>query len=417
MSTIKQVVTQRRKLQHYRMGQNISVENYRFATDRQSYANRIVKGVADDALGKGFDIVDVDQDRKPIKNNTEAKKVIRKMYDRFMQQVYYEREYGKSLGQFFKFGDEPLYRAYAIDKYAPTYNAIGKLIKATVRNETGGLNPDFVERDLSASQLASSIELITRPSEVLGEGTSVLEPIFDILFSLELINEQSTYYAIRYGAGIRYLKIPEGKFNDANYMANVYAMVNNSESVKGLMALPYATVNGVEEDIQVVSESATQIAFLDLRDLLLGALSAATGIPREVFLGSQTGLRSSETNEDKYFDLLQNLQEIYRLFFLRIVELLNRWFVWYPDTMNVDIEYVVRDTMSDDEKIEQLGNKLEIASKQGFTVPKQWLEEQLGVTLEEKEIDPLGLNGGARNNPLIPPNPNDTEDEEENQKE
>ena len=192
------------------------------------------------------------------------------------------------------------------------------------------------------------------------------------------------------------MKIPEKKFTDTVFMSRIMKMLKGAIGANGVYALPYSTVAGVKEDFDIASESAVQIDFIMLRDLLLGSLSAQTGIPREVFLGSQIGLRSSEKNEDSYFDYLQKIQRGYRPFLKWVVYTLNLLFNWFSEEAIIDIEYIPRETLDDEEKLVNVGLKIDIASSAGYSVPMDWLAKELGIPLEEKEIDPLNINGETK---------------------
>lgn len=389
------IPTQQKNDVNYRYGQIFNKQNIKFVWRRQGYGHKLVVGVVDDAIGKGFNVNDM-ATMKPIEKNDDIWVVIQTMWKDLKKTCYYERGYGKGLGSFYQIDGEeiPIWRAYDTRNYFAEYDEFGRATKYTVTNEVGGVMARSQIKQIIDDELDFTYEIILREDNIIGEGMSVLEPVWDTLYSLSTLDENGIYYAIRYGAGIRYLKIPEAKFKDKVYMANLMKMLRGAVGVNGVYALPYATIAGVKQELEINSEGATQIRFLELRDLLLGTLSAQTGIPREVFLGSQLGLRSSEKNEDSYFDFLQSIQDGYRAFFMYIVSALNDKFGWYDrEKINIYIDYIARDTLSKEEKIVDVGKKVDIANKAGYKVPMDYLAGVLEIPLEEKAIDPLGITG------------------------
>ena len=323
--------------------------------------------------------------------------------------------YGKALGSFWEIEgqDIPIWRAYDLNNYYPSYDKFAIATKYVVNNIVGGMEALFKTDEIINEGLDTTYEIIIREDMKKGEGLSAIEPVWDTLFALETLDEQGAYYAIRYGAGMRYLKIPESKLENKAYMSNIFKLLRGAYGVNGMFTLPYTTMGGTKESVELGSETPVQLNFLQLRDLLLGTLSAQTGIPREVWLGSETGLRSSEKNEDRYFDVLQAIQDDYRQFFKWFANKLNESFKWFGKAVIIDIEYVSRNAMSPEEVVDDVGKKIDIASKAGFNVPKEYLEGVLGIPLEEKEIDPLGIN----KDPKDPKEPNETDDDEEESEE
>ena len=397
-------VTQNKKVINWRYGREFTYENLRFTWRRTPYGNKIVVGVADDALGKRFNIVELKtegedeeatKEFKEIEKNDEAWEVISTMWKDVKKCIYYDRAYGKGLVSFFqrKDFDIPIWRSYDTRHYFAKYDEFGIPEQYDVINNVGGTHAISKHQTLTEKELTLTYELITRETEIKGEGISVMEAPWDTLFSLSSLDEQGTYYAIRYGAGIRYMKIPEAKFNDKAFMARITPMLKGAIGVNGVFSLPYTSIVGVREELEIASEAAAQINFLELRDLLLGSLAAQTGIPVERFLGSMLGLRSSEKNEDSYFDYLQGIQEDYRDFLKWFVITLNALFGWFSEEAIIDIQYIPRETLDEEEQTEIIGTKIDIASSAGYNVPMDWLSKTLKIPLEEKEIDPLGMRG------------------------
>lgn len=402
---------------NFRYGQDFTYFNAKVAWRRKGYANRLVVGVVDEAIGKGFHVIDV-KTKKPVKNDDEIREVLELLWLDIKKACYYDRAYGKSLGMFFyETGmTMPIFRAFDINNYFVKYNELAIAEQYDITDKVGGMFTSTKTRQVIDNDLNAAYEIIIREDDTKGEGLSVLEPVWDTLFALSSLDAQGTYYGIRYGAGIRYMKIPESKFNNPAFMSQINKMLKGAIGANGVYNLPYETVAGVKEELEINSEDAVQIRFLELKKLLLGTLAGQTGIPLEIWEGSMLGLRSSEKNEDKYFDYLQGVQDDYRRFFKWIVYMLNSFFQWFPDTTLIALEYVYRETLDEGEKLAQLSQKLDIASKAGFNVPMEWLVEQLGgMPLEEKSLDPLGINPNIDNDDDQPEDEDEEPDEDDDE--
>jgi len=378
-------VSQKKNVANYRFGQQFDFEKIRFMWRRTPYAHRLVVDVVNDAIGKGFNVKYADGD--VVEKNEQIRMKLKEHWKNIKKVIFYQRAYGGGLGKYYKKKTSEIYMAF--DEYFASYDKFGDATKFSVMYKIGGTTPTFESKDIIDGELKDVFELIVDEGGRIGDGISILEPVWDTLFSLMMLDENGTYFAIRYGAGIRYLKIPQAKLGDRVYMGKLMAMMNGAIGVNGLFTLPYSTIGGVKEEIEISTETPIQISFLDLRDLLLGSLSAQTGIPREVFLGSQTGLRSSEKNEDRYFDYLQNIQDMYREYFEWHVYRLNKKYKWFPEGKMIELDYDKREVLSDDEALELFSKQCDIIVKAGFRVPKGKLEEMIGFTVEEKQEEIL----------------------------
>ena len=131
--------TQQKQVEDYRYGQRITYNTLNYAWRRQPYANKIVVGAVDDAVGKGINIVD-SKTRKKIKKNDQAREIIDTMWLDIKKNMYYERAYGKSLGMFYAPDGlaMPVWRAYDVNQYTATYDKFATPTMFGVTNRVGG---------------------------------------------------------------------------------------------------------------------------------------------------------------------------------------------------------------------------------------------------------------------------------------
>ena len=91
--------------------------------------------------------------------------------------------------------------------------------------------------------------------------------------------------------------------------------------------------------------------------------------------------------------MLEAVQADYRPFLIWIIKRLNKKFKWFTEDTIIDIQYHTRDTLNEDEKLDIVGKKVDIANKAGYNVKMAWLASELGMegNLQEKEVDALGM--------------------------
>ena len=196
MSRVR-TITQEKKPANYRFGQDFTYENIRFAWRRQGYGHKIVVGCVDDAIGKGFNIMDITNE-EPIKidNNQEAMEIINSLWVDIKKPCYYESAYGKGLGSFFqnKQSLDPFFRAWDTRGYYAQYDKLGQTVQYDVTNKVGGTHASAELQTLMGDELGRAYEIIIREDEEKGEGLSIIEPVWDTLFALSSLDENGTYY-------------------------------------------------------------------------------------------------------------------------------------------------------------------------------------------------------------------------------
>lgn len=404
MSREPRVTTQKRRNEMFRYGQAYDNSKITFMIDRNPYAYRLTYGVVRDAIGKGIKTIE----KETEKDKTWSKdmwEVLKKEWKTLEKYFGDERGFRKALFMVRETNNETVLRSFTPKDYSVAYDKHYNIVKMNATEYIGGSEAMSILHQIPANidsgvvdekfDLDSLYELIIRESDRKGEGKSVLQPVWDTLFSLMMLDEHATYFVIRVGGGLKIIKVPEDKLNDAKYMAKIRNAVEGVNSGNGVMIIPTVNVAGTNvQDLTFELLSGELIDFLAVRDLLLGSLAAATGIPREVWLGSELGLRSSETNQSNYFSVLQDIQDDYRPFLEWLIRKLNKKHKWFGEEEEFDIEFIARSEMTDRQKMELWNIKGDILSKFHGKIDDKELAKIIGVKkiLEKEDPIPFGQN-------------------------
>ena len=361
MTVIIPFETQTKLDQYFRFGQDVNQANLRYMMNRNAYGVLLTSGAINAAIGYSFDVID---DKGEILDwNDELHKVLDPNYKYVKLAGKYERGMSKAVLHWFDKGDKMVLRAFDPQKYQAEYDSLDEISKFSVI-EYSVDGRQIEHTSTTEEELFYCYEIILRPTDIVGQGRVFYEGCFDELWGLDSLSENSVYFGIKHGSGMIYLEIPESKYNDPATKAKVDRFLRNF-APNGVYVVPKFDDLDPEFQPELKELQGTQIDFLSLRDLLLGGVSAATGWPREVVLGSELGLRSAETNQSAYFAILQGIQEDYRPVMRWLVNTICRSTEGLTDKEDSDfkIQYRKREVQDDDKDVAILKEKSEILDK------------------------------------------------------
>lgn len=164
---------------------------------------------------------------------------------------------------------------------------------------------------LTRAQLAKT-RLIGNYSAKMGQFRAEVDPIIDDLIGLASNNQQTALRVIRIGSGQRYMIAPASMVQDTetntklkNFLANfgmnsLFITPEGSFGAEGESRFEYG--------IKFAEGSLPSDPKMD-RDIHLEAISSYTKIPREIFIGSELGLRSAETNRSSFMNKIELTQK------------------------------------------------------------------------------------------------------------
>lgn len=357
----------------FRYGQFFTKEQLRINSRRNPYANFLTYGIVDEIFDKGVEPIIEGQNAKY------AVEILNSVANEHLASIkkacVYDRIYGKALITLTENNGEFFFRAFPPDKYEIDYDAFGRITRVVTHTNTA---IEVLTDEFTGEQLQWIYEIISTPSEKIGEGISVLEPIWDELYSLSLLNANATYFVVRIGGGLKVLRVTEKDLRNDSAMSGLMRTLHEMDSASSTITLPI--VEGQTEQASLEVLTGDQIDFLSIRDLVLGAVSVATGIPREAFLGNEIGMRSSEVNQEQYFSILQNIQDNY----LPVL-------TWFFDTLikvyKLNVKYSAvkfgsHAELSDSDNIALMGNKIDFVSKALKYLSVQQIEQIVGFSLD-----------------------------------
>ena len=410
------VETQKRNVYNFRFGQDFDFEKATYMWRRNAYANYWVSGIIDEIFLKGFKLVKPNTEEQ-YKWNPKMWETLKPMWVDILMGIKHQRANGKSLLTIMEDStdtEELLLRSFHIKQYQVEYTKSFAIKTINATEHVQGSNATTIDHSWGEKDDKSGLyELIISDIFKKGTGISELEKIWDILFGLMTLEEHATLYAIRNGGGLPVAKIPMSLLADEEFMVAFNSGMQKFGAINTINIIPTAdddTFKGVEFDVI----QSDQMDFLAIRDLLLGALAAATGIPREVWLGSELGLKSAETNRDSFYTLKQNIQAMYEKLFEWIIRKLNEHYKWFGEKTQFDFLFAVDQVKDEVTEMNVLKVKIEIVNAAGYNIDEKELSSMLGLKLIKKEIPaPLKEAIGEKVTDKDVVAPSSTDDEEE----
>lgn len=313
----------------YRVGAVFDNLNIRQMVDRNGIAEFWTQGIVEEALGDGYDIIDVDGNVIETLN-----KIIHdfdneiELLTEFMQGVGIKRSYGKAGIVILDSGRLVVFEPDDLEMI--TIKSTGVLV-GVVATEKVGLGADDQIHHIGKTktdrnpitpkeklQLTRFRYRIQKQKRKRNDGRSVLEPIWDPLNTAEIICQQTGYFAIRKGAGLKIVK--------ADVADEAEAAKIRTEIIK----MAESTVAIIPEDADLTVDASGQADYMALLEVPLIFICASTGLPmaklRGVIGGEQEG---SITNiRSLYYNILKGIQDQEKVNFRDQISILAEIFSW-----------------------------------------------------------------------------------------
>ena len=321
----------------YRVGAVFDNLNIRQMVDRNGIAEFWTYGIVEEALGDGYDIIDVDANIIEILN-----KLIHdfdnetELLKEFKQGVGIKRSFGKSGTVILDSGRLVVFEPDDLEMI--TIKKTGVLI-GVVATEKVGLGADDQIHNIGKTktdrnpitpneklQLTRFRYRIQKQRRKRNDGKSVLEGIWDPLNTAEIICQQAGYFSIRKGAGLKIVKAD---------------VADEAEAVKirtEISKMAETTVAVIPQDSDLTVDASGQADYMGLIEVPLIFICAGTGLPmaklRGVIGGEQEG---SITNiRSLYYNILKGIQDQEKINFRDQIEILAEMFSWtLPDGWDI----------------------------------------------------------------------------------
>ena len=359
-----------------RYGSTIDYDLITFLAERSPIAYYLCYGIVEEALIYGFNAITNGEVDERLTDEIQDAEWYDEMIDTASKILGTSRLYGWSVAIPFKDARREYPKIYIFD--------MGTDAHAEVIYK--GITPVSVDyqiqydliRSLDTIQSSTSEFLFTlRENKKIGSGKSYLYPIFDDLI-MDLVLSQSTgLYLTRLGGGIKKLKVPLSFFHEDNEKLR-------SNTLKNLESLGYNT-NFIfpaespdgEYEFEIYTGSGPAMNIKEAQEFYLNRISLYTGIPRSKLVGSELGLRSSETNYEYHSTQIQNIR--------RDLKKIIKWLIpIYDASIELqNLELRENEAAKERDKIEILKDKVEILKQLVFLkVPKDQIKALLSLDID-----------------------------------
>ncbi len=304
----------------HRPGQIITYENMRQMADRDPYGSLLVYELPGAALAQ-WNLID--SDGEPIEKNDEIKEIMTKPWKEIVQYgTGYERQFGQSYLVILKSDnpltkDQPFVKVYEPDRTEKIHYfndrtikkitlwdndpVSGQQIRITIGEEEAEVDPE--KGIFGKDKLPDLFWNIVRHKKNWWEGASYLEPVWDELVGLRLVRAGCVLFAIRVGAGLKIIRVPEG--TPQKVIDDMESAAMKLDSLSGFFIVP---LEGAEIDIET---GTGMIDYEKLKAVLIQSISAKTGLPRAAFEGIEMERQGGSFNEQRIFDYWRQLQREY----------------------------------------------------------------------------------------------------------
>lgn len=345
----------------FRFGQSFTYDNITKRVARDPYAYFVTNIITEEALGAGFDLIDPETEEL-LDINEKVQDIIEPIWHKVIQGIARERAYGYSVFVLFEEGQEAYLKTFEpayVNETETTFSDSEKLLTLQVRTvDFQGVQKEynFPEDGL----LDNVFLLLTRPKDHFYNGRSVIEPIWDILVGLEYIRQGATIFAIRVGAGMRFVMLPPNATDTE--VIELKEGIKKWDSINGLFLLP--------KDAEVAIETGKgTVDYELLKNCLLEVLSTYTKVPMARLKGIEPGqIEGAKVNEEALFDVYRTLQ--------RSVKQLTKWLI-----NRLALKYNI---------------KLPKYEIQWRVRPEVNIREQTEIDMIQAQIDVLYLSNGVK---------------------
>lgn len=387
----------------FRFGQPYSYENARFVVDRDPYARIVARDLEEEALGAGFDAVDP-KTEEVLSWSDDMWKELKPHWEQFIYAAELQNTFEWSILVTLANDNPtlkgiPFLKAFEpadVDQSRTAFYRDGSLKSTRVHlwNKDAldhwfeiGVNDGFQSREPANIDNA----FYTRYSykRKFWKGRSEIENIWDIIWGLRAIHMGCTIFAIRKAAGLRIVVLPPGMNASSEEVSDMRTASKKMDAFDAFFIIPPGA------DVKV--DASGQADYSSLKDTLLSALSAKTGIPLAKFNGIEMERQGGDFNQELMFDAWRYKQRIRTPMTEWVTNRFNLFFSWYDEGTDWKPMFRMRVEVSDKEKSEILSTNVtsysEAISANLISIANA--QKELGFPVEEVE-NPIPEIGNIR---------------------
>ena len=377
----------------FRYGKSFTYFDLRFMAFRDPMGYFLTRGIAEEALGRGFTVVDPKNEGQPVKWNDDLQKLIVPLWDQLLKGAHFERAFGDSVLTLTEGSKEhPILRAFEPENFDITLDKEGDPEAIQTREKVRGRKTENIENYKEGDlDLADTYFIQLRQKTGTGWGLSILEPVFDEVFSLYSTRMHQSLRDIREGGVMHMVYVEASVLGDETKMAKLEEGLINYGSADSTIFLPK---HDDMKDAELVSPSSPSYDFASSIQAGLERISVDTGIPAARLRGIEPGQQEgAEVNEKSYFDVLERIQDDY----MPIVEwMVNRLAELNEWEGEFAIEFNNRRELSEEKAASLLATKIAnvaalVPHMTRLGIDNVQLLELCGIDIEVELVDPEEL--------------------------
>lgn len=380
-----------RDLSAYRRGQSFDENWLEFIADRNPYAHFISFILPEQAIGLGFDLLEPGEGEEKLEISDKVWEDIKDQWPMFVYNIGVKRWAGLSILTIFKSDNsntkgEPFLKSFdprQIGKEELKFFNDGTLKQIKLSEPDPNTKLEVTYNFPGDGDLENVYYNQQRFKRYNWLGRSYLEPIWDDLLSTDFTCGAATLYGIRYGAGLKVIKIPEG--TDPEVVELMKTAARTLESYNGWFLAPMS-------EAEITLLQGIVIDYNHLKMVALENISAYTGYPIAGFRGIEMERQGGEFNNEQVQDCWREIQrnnyDLTKWLILR----LNDHFGWgLTEEEFPKIKFHTREVISERQQAE-----LDLLNAQSAQV-----RIAAGITTEQDERDKMGIEGTAPGKPQM----------------
>jgi hypothetical protein len=363
-----------RNLESFRFGLQFSDTQIAEIKVRDPIANFLTFGISQEALGDGFiiykpngDVIDNMEDWTDYFENTQ-------FLDKYIKLIADSRSDGLIGCLVFEDGS---FRSFIKKHLDFDFDFNTRKLNSVACHEyydQGGLQEYIHNVELSNDPEIDPFFLVYHQmGDKTFEGKSALEPVYDIINSLWILDFMAGLYGARVAGGIKIYKVNS---SDAADRATALASLRD-------LSYKMAMVIDNDEDFKLYTGEGTGVNFQQLKDVLFDSLVAATGIPKNKWKGELPGEpQAGKIIRKSYIEILKTIQDRSTFYLKRLLKLVaNLTGRTLPDKFSIGWNF--KEEPTEKEKAEVLN----INSQSLVMLAKIMTGAELRTEFKLKELD------------------------------
>jgi len=409
----------------FRFGRAISEDDINKETNRDGLAKFLTHGLASESLRKGWKLMKKGKKDEELPFNEDFQLLLEPLLPDIVRGIGLERAFGTSLFALIddKDNKKPLFRAFEPRDFKIESDEFANIISASAKEDVEGKDKNVPYSWSTNEQLANIFLSVNRPSRVRNRGESYIIPVWDDINAVNILSEHTAIFIMRVGAGRIIIVGPQSMLTDTQLRQSIITGAQEMNSANQLLIIPQPPAGDTE--LSVTLETVTgSLNVLEFRKLYMQNISTYSAVPILRLEGATSTYATAGEEGSNYLSVLEDIQKenMEEIRWISVL-LAEKYFGFTGD---FDIEFNVRQQLTEELQLELLQKRVDILSSMMFNQGKlkislETAQEVVGLEYEidesiEDDVDPnLDRMGIAEKN--LKDKDEDTEDNDSEKKE